>query len=186
MTTYDLRLAGGEVYLHGTGVTQVDLLVTDGRIAGIVDRGAPAEAREVVQLGGKLVLPGAIDPHVHLGKDIRIPRDPDDARLETASAAAGGITSMLVYLMSGEGYENIVPGAQAVMEQDSYVDFGFHICVGTDDHVHDIPAYIRDFGVSSFKFFMNFKGEEGPTSASPATTTATCTTCSAWPPTPAR
>lgn len=161
MTTYDLRLAGGEVYLHGTGVTQVDLLVTDGRIAGIVDRGAPAEAREVVQLGGKLVLPGAIDPHVHLGKDIRIPRDPDDARLETASAAAGGITSMLVYLMSGEGYENIVPGAQAVMEQDSYVDFGFHICVGTDDHVHDIPAYIRDFGVSSFKFFMNFKGEEG-------------------------
>ena len=29
------------------------------------------------------------------------------------------------------------------MEQDSYVDFGFHICVGTDDHVHDIPAYIH-------------------------------------------
>jgi len=54
-----------------------------------------------------------------------------------------------------------VPGAQSVMEQDSYVDFGFHLCVGTDGHVHDIPAYMRDFGISSFKFFMNFRGEEG-------------------------
>lgn len=160
-TVHDLRLTGGRVYLHGSGVTEVDLLVTDGLVAGIVARDAEGRAREVVDLGGKLVLPGAIDPHVHLGKDIRVPRDPDDARLETASAVNGGITTMLVYLMSGDPYETVVPGAQAVMEADSYTDFGFHICVGTDDHVHDIPAYMRDFGISSFKFFMNFKGEEG-------------------------
>ncbi|WP_162529789.1 dihydroorotase [Nocardioides caldifontis] len=160
-TIHDTRLSGGRVYLHGSGVSDVDLLITDGRIAGIVSRDSDAQAREVVSLGGKLVLPGAIDPHVHLGKDIRVPRDPDDARLETASAVNGGITTMLVYLMSGDPYETVVPGAQAVMEQDSYTDFGFHICVGTDDHVHDIPAYMREFGISSFKFFMNFKGEEG-------------------------
>lgn len=160
-TVHDTRLSGGRVYLHGTGVTDVDLLITDGLVAGIVSRDSDAQAREVVQLDGKLVLPGAIDPHVHLGKDIRVPRDPDDARLETASAVNGGITTMLVYLMSGDPYETVVPGAQAVMEADSYTDFGFHICVGTDEHVHDIPAYMRDFGISSFKFFMNFKGEEG-------------------------
>jgi dihydropyrimidinase len=158
---HDTRLTGGRVYLHGTGVTDVDVLITDGLIAGIVSRGSEAQARDVVELHGKLVLPGAIDPHVHLGKDIRIPRDPDDARLETASAVNGGITTMLVYLMSGDPYETVVPGAQAVMEADSYTDFGFHICVGTDDHVHDMPAYMRDFGISSFKFFMNFKGQEG-------------------------
>lgn len=158
---HDTRLTGGRVYLHGTGVSSVDLLITDGLVAGIVARDSDAQAREVVSLGGKLVLPGAIDPHVHLGKDIRVPRDPDDARLETASAVNGGITTMLVYLMSGDPYETVVPGAQAVMEADSYTDFGFHICVGTDAHVHDIPAYMRDFGISSFKFFMNFKGEEG-------------------------
>ncbi len=161
MTVYDTRLAGGLVYLHGSGPEKVDLLIADGLIAGIVSPGSEAEAHEVVQLDGKLVLPGAIDPHVHLGKDIRVPRDPDDARLESASAAAGGITSMLVYLMSGEPYENVVPDAQSVMERDSYVDFGFHLCVGTDGHVHDIPAYMRDYGISSFKFFMNFRGEEG-------------------------
>ena len=161
MTPHDLRLSGGEVYLHGTGLARVDLLITDGRIAGVVAPETEADAREVVDLGGKLVLPGAIDPHVHLGKDIRVPRDPDDALLESASAAAGGITSMLVYLMSGESYHQVVPDAQRVMEADSHVDFGFHICVGSPEHVEEIPGYIDDYGISSFKFFMNFRGEEG-------------------------
>ncbi|GAB6902219.1 dihydroorotase [Kineosporia succinea] len=159
--TYDLRLHGGQVYLHGSGVTAVDLLVREGRIAAIVEPGFVAEASETVDLKGKLVLPGAIDPHVHLGKDIRVPKDPDDALLESASAAAGGITSMLVYLMSGDSYQDIVPAARQVMEQDSHVDFGFHICVGSQQHVEEIPGYIREFGISSFKFFMNFRGEEG-------------------------
>jgi dihydropyrimidinase len=161
MTVYDLRLSGGRVYLHGTGLSDVDLLVQDGRIAAIVERDSDAEAREVVRLDGKLVLPGAIDPHVHLGKDIRVPRDPDDALLESASAAAGGITSMLVYLMSGESYHGVVPDATAVMAADSHVDWGFHICVGSQEHVAEIPSYMSDYGISSFKFFMNFRGEEG-------------------------
>jgi dihydropyrimidinase len=161
VTTYDLRLSGGDVYLHGTGTTKVDLLVTDGVIAGIVAPDVEAEAREVVDVSGKLVLPGAIDPHVHLGKDIRVPKDPDDALLESASAAAGGITSMLVYLMSGDSYSGIVPAAREVMAGDSHVDFGFHICVGSQQHVEEMPAYRDEFAISSFKFFMNFRGEEG-------------------------
>jgi dihydropyrimidinase len=161
MTTYDLRLSDGQVYLHGTGLTRVDLLVRDGQIAAIVEPGTEVDAREEVRLGGKLVLPGAIDPHVHLGKDIRVPRDADDARLETASAVAGGITSMLVYLMSGDSYADVTPAAQAVMEGDSHTDFGFHLCVGSEEHVAEIPGYIRELGVSSFKFFMNFRGDEG-------------------------
>jgi len=161
MTTYDLRLTGGEVFLHGTGLTRADLLIKDGRIAGIVAPDAPAEAREVVAVNGAMVLPGGIDPHVHLGKDIRIPRDPNDARLESASAAAGGITTMLVYLMSSDSYSEIIPDARRVMAADSLVDFGFHLCLGTEQHIEEMPHYIEQFGISSFKFFMNFRGNEG-------------------------
>ena len=161
MTTYDLRLHGGEVFLNGEGVRRVDLLVKDGSIAGIVTPDVVADATEVVDLEGKLVLPGAIDPHVHLGKDIRVPRDPDDALQETASAVAGGVTSMLVYLMSGQSYSGVLPQARDVMARDSHVDFGFHIVVGSEEHYKEMPHYIDEFGVSSFKFFMNFRGEEG-------------------------
>lgn len=161
MTEYDLRLHGGRVFLHDTGLTAADLLVSDGRIAGIVDPAAPAAAAETVDLKGAAVLPGAIDPHVHLGKDIRVPRDHDDAERETASAAAGGVTSMLVYLMSSDPYDEVHRAAKAAMESGAHTDFGFHFVLGTDEHVRAVPDYVRELGVSSFKFFMNFRGDEG-------------------------
>ncbi|MDT0377854.1 amidohydrolase family protein [Streptomyces sp. DSM 42041] len=161
MNAYDLRLHGGRVFLHGAGLTTADVLVGDGRIAGIVDPAAPADAAETVELKGATVLPGAIDPHVHLGKDIRVPRDREDAERETASAVAGGVTSMLVYLMSADPYDQVHHAARAAMESGAHTDFGFHFVLGTDEHVRAVPDYVRELGVSSFKFFMNFRGDEG-------------------------
>lgn len=161
MQPYDVRLHGGRVFIHGIGLTEVDLLLRGGFIAAIVAADAPGDAAEVVDVGGHVVLPGAIDPHVHLGKDIRVPRDPDDADVESASAVAGGITSMLVYLMTADPYEEVFADARTVMEQHSRVDFGFHFVLGTREHLNALPAYVHEFGVSSFKFFMNFRGNEG-------------------------
>ncbi|WP_431939900.1 dihydroorotase [Nocardia grenadensis] len=158
---YDLRLHGGRVFLHGEGLSDVDVLIRAGRIAGIVAPDAPEPAREVVDLRGATVLPGAIDPHVHLGKDIRVPRDPDDADLETASAVAGGVTTMLAYLMSSEPYEDVFTAARDVMAAHSRTDFGFHFVLGTPEHLRALPSYVTELGVSSFKFFMNFRGDEG-------------------------
>ena len=158
---FDLRLRNGNVFLHDSGLTKADLLIKDGLIAGIVSPGAAAEASEEVDLRGATVLPGAIDPHVHLGKDIRVPKDPDDADLESASAVAGGVTTMLIYLMSSESYHEVFPASKAVMEGHSRADFGFHFVVGTPEHLKDIPSYVSELGVSSFKFFMNFRGDEG-------------------------
>jgi dihydropyrimidinase len=161
MSTYDLRLHGGTVLLPGAGRVEADLLVHDGLIAGVLAPDAPAAASSTVDVAGLTVLPGAIDPHVHLGKDIRVPRDRDDAERETASAVAGGVTSMLVYLMSSSPYEEVHGPARTVMESGSHTDFGFHYVLGTDEHVASVPAYVRELGVSSFKFFMNFRGDEG-------------------------
>ena len=71
----------------------------DGRIAAIVSRDDPAQATEVVDLTGRVILPGAIDAHVHLGKNIAAPEEPIDASAETASAVAGGMTTILAYLI---------------------------------------------------------------------------------------
>lgn len=158
--THDLRIRGGEVFLPGRGLTTADILVRDGLISAIVAPTDPAEATEVVNVAGQVVLPGAIDPHVHLGKDIRVPRDPDDADLESASAVAGGVTSMLVYLMSSDPYEPVLESARSVMSDHSRTDFGFHMVLGTPEHLAEVPRY-TELGVSSFKFFMNFRGDEG-------------------------
>ncbi len=160
-TTHDLRLSGGTVVLAGTGAQRADLLVRDGRIAAIVEPGAPGEARETLDVSGRHVLPGVVDAHVHLGADITTPRTPEDVRPETAAAAAGGVTTLVAYLMSAAPYDEVAPPARAAMEADSLVDFGFHYCIGTGEQLDAIPRYVAEHGVSSFKFFMNFRTDEG-------------------------
>jgi dihydropyrimidinase len=157
----DLRLAGGTVVLPGQAPQRADVLVADGRIAGIVAPDAPAEARETLDVSGRHVLPGVVDAHVHLGADIMVPRTTEDVRPETSAAAAGGVTSLVAYLMSADPYDEVLPPARAAMEQDSVVDFGFHFCIGTREQLDAVPHYVADLGVSSFKFFMNFRTDEG-------------------------
>lgn len=156
-----LTLTGGLVALPGSEGVEVDLAVEDGRIVAVCARGrAPAGDREI-DCRGLVVLPGAIDAHVHLGDDIRLPRAGREAASETAAAATGGVTSMLVYLMDGGSYGPVVEQSRAVMDTSSVVDFGFHCCIGTDDQVSELPDLVGDLGVSSFKIFMSFRGSEG-------------------------
>ncbi|GAB3038562.1 amidohydrolase family protein [Parafrigoribacterium mesophilum] len=158
---YDLRLTGARAMLPGVGLSEVDICVRDGRVAAIVSRDDTATAGETVDLTGRVILPGAIDAHVHLGKNIAAPEEPIDASAETASAVAGGMTTILAYLIGPGPYETPFANAVKVMEQYSHTDFGFHFCIVTQDQIEALPSYVADLGVSSFKFFMNFRGEEG-------------------------
>ena len=91
MTPIDLALRGGSLILPD-GEVKADLLVAEGRIAGIVAPGTPVEAREVLDVEGKHVLPGVIDVHFH----VRAPAYPERGTVEseTRAAAAGGVTTL--------------------------------------------------------------------------------------------
>jgi dihydropyrimidinase len=159
---FDLRLSGGQVLLGGAEhPSEVDVLVRHGTIAGLCAPGAAADAAEDVSVRGLTVLPGIIDAHVHLGQDISVPRTRDDARKETQAAAAGGVCTLIAYLMMADPYHEVLDDAVAVMETHGVVDFGFHFCIVTRDQLAALRAYVSDLGVSSFKFFMNFRGDEG-------------------------
>ncbi|MDI1289256.1 MAG: dihydroorotase, partial [bacterium] len=111
MTISDLRIANADVVLP-TGVTKADLIVHDGRIAEIVQTGAPAETTSTLDAKGLHVFPGVVDPHVHLGPNITFPQSPEDAVPESQSASAGGVTTMLAYLMSPQPYHDVYPIAR--------------------------------------------------------------------------
>src|SRR3954471_24338564 len=88
-----LLLKGGRVIDPGTGRDgELDVLVSDGRIARI-DRRIPPDGAEVLELRkGWIVAPGLIDIHVHL-------REPGQEHKETiasgaAAAVAGGFTAV--------------------------------------------------------------------------------------------
>ncbi len=82
---------GGLAFLDGAFV-QRDVLL-DGGVIAAVGHGLKAEAGERVDASGCLVLPGLIDPHVHL-------REPGDTYKEdfatgTRAALAGGFTTVM-------------------------------------------------------------------------------------------
>ena len=92
MTTerFDLLLRGGHV-VTPWGVETADVGVRDGRIATLGNL-RTAEAAETIDCAGLHVLPGLIDPHVHL----RDPGDPAVESIETGTKAAilGGLTAV--------------------------------------------------------------------------------------------
>jgi dihydropyrimidinase len=161
MVAYDVCLTGGQVLLPGFGLQEIDVVISGGRIVGFFKAGSKVDAIETVPIHGLVVLPGAIDPHVHLGQDITYPKTPADVTKESAAAASGGVTTFLVYLMSPEPYGEIFANAVTLMETHSLTDFGVHFCACTAEQAASIPAYVKDLGVASFKFFMNFRGQEG-------------------------
>src|SRR4051794_26200749 len=120
---HDLLIRGGEAVLPGRGRTPCDLAIRDGRIAAILAPGAPARAREELDARGLVVLPGAIDVHLHLGhgRDIARPRVPGDADRESAAAASGGITCFIPYLMATDPFAAVLPEVIAVTEAGSRI-----------------------------------------------------------------
>jgi dihydroorotase len=64
---YDLLLRGGRVIDPGLEIDGIfDVAIKDGKIAAVTANTVPSSARQVVDVSGKLVLPGLIDTHGHV------------------------------------------------------------------------------------------------------------------------
>ena len=151
----DLLVRGGTI-VSGQGRQEAALGVRDGKVACI---GAPENmptAEEVLDVTGKLVMPGAIDPHVHCrAYSNHIDSISDVAR----SAAHGGVTTMIVFA-TGEENETMLTTLGRIREEGeagSVVDFSLHAWIFEDfDYLAEIPRAIEG-GVTTFKVMMGYK-----------------------------
>ena len=100
MGRFDTVVLGGQAVAR-QGLVRADVGIKDGRISVLGEGLVSGDADEVVDAAGKLVLPGAVDAHFHLGiyRDIT-----EDARSETLSSLAGGVTSIISYFRTGSHY----------------------------------------------------------------------------------
>ena len=66
-TSFDLLLRGGRVIDPAAGIDGLkDVAIRNGKIAVVQSDILPTSAREVVDVTGKIVLPGLIDTHAHV------------------------------------------------------------------------------------------------------------------------
>ncbi len=149
MANYQTRVTGGQVYLGGQ-LVRADLLIDEGRIAGVVGGDNTAEAAETIDATDRLVLPGIIDTHAHT-------REPgfthkEDFLTASKAGAAGGVTTMI-------DMPNVEPPTDTVetylekretADATSIIDFG-HWVAGTK---LDEIARLADAGATGYKIFQ--------------------------------
>ena len=71
MTAFDLLIKGGEAIIPSTGFRgMLDIAISQDKIAATEPDISPDAAAQIVDARGKLVVPGLIDLHTHLGFEI--------------------------------------------------------------------------------------------------------------------
>ncbi len=154
----DFVLRGGRLVDSGRDGVPLDILVKDGKIAAQMAPGTPVDASvPVISAEGLHVFPGLIDAHIHFGFAEKI----TEYSSETIYAAQGGFTTVVGYFLNNEAYADVFKREQEYAKTRAYIDYAFHFSTANEEHIAQLKDYVDSYGVTSFKYFMNFKGEEG-------------------------
>lgn len=153
----DLVVRGGTV-VTAQGRQQADVGVQDGRVAQI--GGAMATGAQEIDATGRFVLPGGVDPHVHLNVENLDPNEPewvDDYQSGSEAALAGGVTSLgnMAYVLPWETLAARVRAESVLVAKQAIADIFFHTVIIAP--TPEIAAEVRPAvaaGQSSLKFFM--------------------------------
>jgi dihydroorotase len=147
---FDLLIRRGTCVLPW-GIEATDIGVRNGRIAAL---GAPADATAdtTIDAGGLHVLPGLIDPHVHL-------RDPGDKAVEsiptgTKAAVLGGLTTVFDMPNTAPSITDAerLAWKQGYVERESWCDIGLYVG-GTKQNIPELAKLELGRGVCGIKIF---------------------------------
>ncbi len=147
---------------HGTLVTasetfNADILV-EGETISLIGQNLTHPDAEVIDASGLLVLPGGIDPHVHLDLPMFNTISSDDHYTGGKAAAFGGTTTVIDFVPQDEGTlaENIQRW-RAKADPKASVDYGFHMNITRFDQAVAKEIFsLPDLGITSLKVFTAY------------------------------
>lgn len=137
---------------------QADVLIEGETIAAIGDN---LTGDEAVDASGTYVIPGGIDPHVHLEMPFMGTSSADDFESGTIAAASGGTTTVVDFCIPAPDGSMLAAWEDwdKKSKDKAVVDYAWHMCVtGWNERVFDEMAEVVKRGVNTFKHFMAYKG----------------------------
>lgn len=146
-------------------VTAVDDYVADVFAAGetitMIGRDIQVSADVVLEGAGLLLLPGGVDPHVHLDFPFGATKTSDSVHTGTVAAAYGGTTTVINFTqqLPGESLPATLDKGLANADGQAAIDYGYHLIVTGlgDQTLPDLDLIVAD-GVTSVKLFMAYPG----------------------------
>ncbi len=147
----------------GTVVTADLTYKADVRIEGgkIVEIGPNLSGDEVLDAAGCYVMPGGIDPHVHLEMPFMGTYSADDFESGTRAGLAGGTTMVVDFCLPDPG-QSLLDALKRWDNKSTRAncDYSFHMSVTWwGEQVFDeMKTIVEDKGINTFKHFMAYKG----------------------------
>jgi dihydropyrimidinase len=151
---------------NGRVITATDDYLADILIEGetikAIGRDLQAKADTVIDAAGKLVMPGGIDPHVHLDMPFMGTYSSDNYETGTRAALFGGTTTVIDFILQKQGHSLHAALSEWKGRSDGNAvgDYSFHMAVTdfNEDTRKEIREMIEEEGITSFKTFMAYKG----------------------------
>jgi dihydropyrimidinase len=160
----DVVVANGLVSTSVLEREPLDIGIAGGAIVSLQSR-VEAEGAFVIDVEGKDVFPGFIDPHTHMELPVSGTVSSDDFYTGTVAAACGGVTTILDFAGAVKG-QSLIEALVIWHERaraKAVIDYGFHMIVPQLEEwqLDEFPALVAE-GVSTVKCMMAYKrGPQG-------------------------
>jgi dihydropyrimidinase len=162
---------------NGTLVTATETLEADILVEGekisLIGKDLQHPSAEVIDAAGKIIMPGGVDPHVHLDLPMFGTVSSDDHYTGHKAAAFGGTTTVMDFVVldsplpRGEG-----PGVRAgegtfqhsvdlwfEKSAKAAIDYSFHMNLTRfDETIADEIPSLREMGITTLKVFTAYNG----------------------------
>jgi len=150
---------------NGRIITSADDYIADVLIEGetvtTIGRSLVVRADQIIDAAGKYVIPGAIDPHVHMELPFGGTVSSDDFTTGTRAAAFGGTTTVIDFAIQykGKTFQETIDDWHAKAKGKCAIDYGFHLAITEylPEHKAEIGKVV-DQGITSFKIFLAYPG----------------------------
>ena len=134
----------------------------DGERISLLGEALDVTADTTIDAGGKLVLPGLVDPHTHLDMPFGGTTTIDDVRSGQTAAAFGGTTCHVDFCIQPQGstFAAALDEWRSKASGKQVIDMGYHIAITdlSDPERLEELATLPEQGVTSYKLFMAYKG----------------------------
>ena len=151
---------------NGRIITASDDYIADIFIEGdkihTIGKELDVKADQVIDAKNKIVIPGGIDPHVHLDMPFMGTSSSDNYETGTAAALFGGTTMVIDFILQtqGKSLHDALKEWQLRSTGNALGDYSFHMAVTdfNENTKQEIKDLIENEGITSFKTFMAYKG----------------------------
>ncbi|WP_280436228.1 dihydropyrimidinase [Nocardia carnea] len=157
-----MKVVRGGTVVESHWSAPADLLIENDIVVAVLAPGTEVDpAAEVIDATGKLVMPGGVDPHCHVGFTSGEFTSLDSYRECTTAAVFGGTTTIVDFAIPRPGQQPLdAAEKQRAKATDGLCDSALHACVVEwNDTTAGQLATMAAAGIRTVKMFTTYAGE---------------------------